>query len=617
MNRITWKERFQYWLDNLMAKGSGVLVGVLFLATTLVIVVLSIILCLIDRSHTVLLENFWISLMHVIDPGTITGAELTNGGFIILMSVATLCGIFITSILIGIITTGFEAKLTSLSKGTSRVLEKNHTVILGYNSGIYTLLTELIAANENQKDGCIVILSEEDKAEIEEKISSYIGDTKTTRIIYRSGSISDPVMLSRCSIEQAKSIIINVEDDAITTKSVVAIHKYFNEIQHTATTPHIVSTVQQKDVFDAIQVMTQNNAEIILVTDTISRIIAQSCRQPGLSIVLLDLFDYGGDELYFECFPQLDGEVFADVMLYFDKAVVFGLVRNNKVILNPPSETILESSDQLILFMEDDHAVSPQKIVKEDCHLLYAIQEAKQLTEKLLIIGSNTMLESILLELDQYYTAEAQVIIADHTPENAWQNINHEFQYIQCQYISCDTTKRTVLEEILTEDINHVLVLSNEQVDLEQSDAEILMKLIYLSDIIKQQQYHCNITSEMSLVSNQKLAEGITDNDLVVGSNILNLILAQVSENRQLCGLFQELLSYEGNEIRMEKASNYFQLDKEMNFYQATEIMKKNHRILIGYKSQVGTSFQVVMNPLKSERFQFHEMDDVICISKW
>ncbi len=43
-------------------------------------------------------------------------------------------------------------------------------------------------------------------------------------------------------------------------------------------------------------------------------------------------------------------------------------------------------------------------------------------------------------------------------------------------------------------------------------------------------------------------------NDFIVGSTITNLIIAQISENRKLALLFEDLLDANGSELHMKKA---------------------------------------------------------------
>ena len=60
-----------------------------------------------------------------LDPGS--AAEDTGGFRRFISAAVTMCGIFIISILIGVLTTGMEGKLAELRKGRTQVIETNHT----------------------------------------------------------------------------------------------------------------------------------------------------------------------------------------------------------------------------------------------------------------------------------------------------------------------------------------------------------------------------------------------------------------------------------------------------------------------------------------------------------
>src|SRR5436190_2001409 len=78
----------------------------------------------------------WMNLMRLLDAGTMGGDD-GSGPFLASMLAVTFCGIFVTSILIGTITSGIEAKLDELRKGRSHIIESNHTVILGWSEQIF------------------------------------------------------------------------------------------------------------------------------------------------------------------------------------------------------------------------------------------------------------------------------------------------------------------------------------------------------------------------------------------------------------------------------------------------------------------------------------------------
>lgn len=57
----------------------------------------------------------------------------------------------------------------------------------------------------------------------------------------------------------------------------------------------------------------------------------------------------------------------------------------------------------------------------------------------------------------------------------------------------------------------------------------------------------------MRSVDNQELATVAKVNDFVVGSIITNLMIAQISENRKLARLFEDLLDADGSELYMKR----------------------------------------------------------------
>jgi len=90
-----------------------------------------------------------------------------------------------------LLTTGISGRLDSLRKGRSLVVENGHTVILGWSPQIFTVLSELVIANQNQRRSAIAILADRDKVEMEDEIRARLGNTGTTRIICRTGNPID------------------------------------------------------------------------------------------------------------------------------------------------------------------------------------------------------------------------------------------------------------------------------------------------------------------------------------------------------------------------------------------------------------------------------------------
>ncbi|NCC68665.1 MAG: hypothetical protein EOM14_10835, partial [Clostridia bacterium] len=161
------KQKLKYRFDNLMAKGTGALIGSLALITFFTITLVSFVVWITGSAEGATFpELLWLGAQRSLDPGIVCG-DTGCAVFVSSMFVIALCGIFIFSTLVGLLTNGISLKLASLQKGHSRVIESNHTVILGWSNQVFTFLGELVEANSNRKDACVVIMSPLDKDKME------------------------------------------------------------------------------------------------------------------------------------------------------------------------------------------------------------------------------------------------------------------------------------------------------------------------------------------------------------------------------------------------------------------------------------------------------------------
>ena len=126
-----------------MSAGTIALIGWLAALSLVIIVVASLFIVIAGiapeggEQHG-FIETGWESLMRTLDWGTVGG---DNGWpYRIVMLVVTIAGIFIFSALIGVLSSGLEAKIAELRKGRSRVLEKGHTIILNWSPSLVDIL---------------------------------------------------------------------------------------------------------------------------------------------------------------------------------------------------------------------------------------------------------------------------------------------------------------------------------------------------------------------------------------------------------------------------------------------------------------------------------------------
>src|SRR3970040_337312 len=204
----TFHQRLRYQFDNLMSRGTPAMIGMLFVLSLLVVLIAGAVISITgfvqegESGRLSFGEAAWESLMRTLDSGTMGGDSGT--GFRVVMLFVTLGGIFVVSALIGVLNNAIEGQMERLRKGRSVVLESNHTVILGWSAQVFTILNELMTANENQTKARIVVLANKDKVEMEDDIRERVEVRGKTRIICRNGSPIDPSDLEIASPQRAK-----------------------------------------------------------------------------------------------------------------------------------------------------------------------------------------------------------------------------------------------------------------------------------------------------------------------------------------------------------------------------------------------------------------------------
>ncbi|MCJ7433747.1 MAG: hypothetical protein MUO77_09705, partial [Anaerolineales bacterium] len=354
-NKPTVKQRFQYFFDNFMSRGTGALIGGLAIVALIVILVAAAVISSSisfapagSEGPMSFLEAAWEGMMRTLDAGTMGGDE--GWGFRFIMFIVTVGGVLFVSALIGIINNGLEDKLDELRKGRSLVLESDHTLILGWSPQVFTIISELVLANESRKSGAvIVVLADQDKVEMEDAIRARVLDTKNTKVICRSGNPIDLTDLEIANPHQARSIIILAEGsdpDTHVIKSVLAITNNPNRREEPY---HIVTQIRNPKNIEVVKMIGQKDVvQPILANDLIARVVAQTSRQSGLSIVYTELMNFGGDEIYFKQEPGLSGKTYGDALQAYETSTVMGLRKvDGTIILNPKADSRVEPGDHL------------------------------------------------------------------------------------------------------------------------------------------------------------------------------------------------------------------------------------------------------------------------------
>jgi ion channel POLLUX/CASTOR len=630
MRKLTLADRLRYRFDNTISRGTVALIAWLFVLLAVLVLASSLVVyatglgCEAGGRSPGFLETLWLSLMRTIDPGGV-GGDQGSWPFLLSMLAVTAGGILVFSTLIGIIFTGIDNKLDELRKGRSFVVEKGHTVVYGWSLEVFSVVSELIVANESRPSSRVAVLAQKDKVEMEDEIRDRVGKTKNTRVVCRTGDPIDIDDLEIVNPHEARSIIVlppeGGEADSRVIKTILALT---NNPSRREEPYHIVSRVREPENLGIAQMVGGAEVELVPVDDLIARITAQTCRQSGLSVVYTDLLDFGGDEIYFHHEPRLVGRTLGETLAAYESCSVIGLrTGNDRIELNPPMETDVTAEDALILIAEDDSAIVLSKDTdpEVDAGVIRKPRPRIEKPERTLVLGWNDRAPTMIAHLDRYVPPGSEVTVVAH--EGA--GLPTRFDELAHQTVSVrtgNTSDRRTLDALEVPSYDHIIVLSYfDGSGSDDADSRTLVSLLHLREIAERSGRSFSIVSEMLDDRNRELAEIARADDFIVSDRLVSLMMCQVSENKEYAAVVEELIDPEGSEVYLKPADEYVESGVPLSFYTVVEAARRRGEMAVGYRvmAEAGDprkSYGVHLNPAKSRRIEFAEGDKVIVLAE-
>lgn len=618
--RVTLWDRARYAFDNSMSRGPSVLGWYLGAAVALIIAIFTLLLLLFGAgpSQNPVTAGYQV-LLHAIDTGTIAGDS--GNSYIVLQLLVTVLGIFIFSAFIGVIANAIDSRLTELRKGRSLVLEKDHTLILGWRESIFTVISELAIANESRTRGaCVVVLADEDKAMMDDSIRVRLPDLHGTRVVCRTGSPTVSADLDLVAHRAARSVIILRPDaddpDIQVIKTLLALTR------EPVAGRHIVAEIIQPHNLVAAQEAGKGAAEILGRDSIASRLIVQTSRQSGAARIYEELFDFCGLEIYQHRNPDLSGMTYGQVLLALEDCVVIGLVLAGSTILNPSAATVLTADDEVIAIAEDDAVLELGRRTSAavDEAAFAAPQPRPDPPETTLILGWSAKSPAVLRSLDDFAAigSSAEIVAPEPPREDQLKRLTSSLTNLRVSARHGDTTDPRLLDSLDLARFDRVVLICEGEDDWDLADGRVLLTLIHLRAIAERTGANFKIVSELMDEGDRDLAAVARVDDIVISEQVISYLLAQISENRNLAAIFDELLSADGAEIYMRPLADY--ISRPASF--ATIIAAGRDRgesvIGIGPAPQAGGAqgAGVRLGPPKSEVLDPADGGSVIVISE-
>ena len=626
-------ERTRYWFDSTLARGASALVGWLALLCLAVVVPVSAVVVWTDphapASATDRLAEVWRLTGETLRLGGVTGTPLR-----VMMSVLlALIALLYVSLLVGLITTALTERLTALRRGRSTVLEHGHTVVLGWSEQVFTVVGELVAANANQRRAVVVVLADRDKTAMEEALGSRVGPVGRTRLICRSGPTTDPAVVSLTNPATAGAVLVLPHDepdaDAEVVKTLLSLRAALSRREDgRGSRPSVVAAVRG-DRFQLAASLAAGRGGVVLESDTITaRMIVQTARRPGLSLVHRELLDFAGDEFYLVAEPALVGRPFGEALLAYATSSVVGLMRGETPLLAPPPDTPIRADDRILVISRDDDTVRLEDCAEsvEDAAMAFE-RSVSTRPERVLLLGWNRRAPLMLDELRRCVTPGSAVDVV--TTDGA--TSLHQLDGVDARSRGGpaitvhrgDVTRPEALRRLGIGSYDSVIALGRDSTPdgpADEPDNHTLVTLLLLQQLEETTGRELPVVTELVDDRNRVLAPVSPSADVIISGKIIGLLMAQISQNRHLAAVFEELFRAEGNGIHLRPSADYVRLDHETPYATVVAAARRRGECAIGYRehgtARQGPRYGLRVNPPKTERRRWTGRDEVVVIGK-
>jgi ion channel POLLUX/CASTOR len=648
MSATTLRERFRYRLDNFLAGGSGALFLSLVVAFTCAIggvLALRLVLAMvIEDDDTSPRRQAWIGFLQLTDPGNMAQDNETGTVYKVAAVVAGFTGVVIFSSLIAFLTTALNDAIGHLRKGHSRVVENDHTLVLGWGERVVEILNELAIANESEKDAAVVVLSGTDKEEMDEHLRLNFTKRRTTRVVTRHGSTASLAPLRHVNAERARAAIVlatcdaagstddKLASDAHVIKTVLALTSYMGE----GTTMSVVAEVFEPKNRQVVEDIAPGRVVVVDAEEMLAKIMVQTSRTSGLAVVYSELLSFDGCEIYFHK-AAWNGVSFGELQFRFKDGVPIGLRRaDGSVAVRPPPETVLGAEDEIIIVAQDDSSIAflPRVVVTPQ-ELVPTARRIERRKERLAVIGWSPKAPTVVREYAGYVLEGSSIDVVLHEPTD---ELLAELESarlavaptVELRILSLDPLDRDALAAIQPFSYDTVLVLRRNSAsghNAERVDAESLMVLLHLRrlrrDVPGGTWVPTKIITEVLDSANQDLIARAGVDDFIISERLVSMVFAQLSQEPRMKLVYDDLFEEDGSEIYVKPAWLYFeQLPVQVRFGDLMRVaQKRDGEVCIGFKLQAlqqdaTKNFGVSLVPPKDELVTLSPHDSLVVVAE-
>jgi len=341
-----------------------------------------------------------------------------------------------------------------------------------------------------------------------------------------------------------------------------------------------------------------------------------------LARVFSHILAFAGNEFYFsdgkDWMQELYGQRFADTCFRFESAVLIGIklahprVDENgyatSIILNPFGTDVIDEGDSLIFIAEDDDTYWPGDMKLTACGEAPEWSPPATPPTKTLLIGWRRDIQDMLIELDKFVSRGSTCMMLSDGPDiedrigeliDANCDPNEDLQNLQVIFEQQNPIFRRELERCNIHEFDSILVLTEERGgDGLSSDSRSMITMLLCRDLQKQawltnrsltvgKRIPCTKSVVIAEILDPRTADLIklaSVDDHIVSNEMISMALGQMSENRDMGILLENLFSPDDSEMHIKDVRAYAHDGETLSFLEIMTRARQNCEIAIGYQ---------------------------------
>lgn len=638
------KEKLKYRFEKYLNKGgSSIFISlfVVFIVLFVFIILMRAVILWIwpDLSYTdSFLDDIWYTWLQFTDPGNMNQDNLAPTWLKITTIMSGVVGVIILSMLIAFITTTLEKVFYNFRKGRGKVLEEDFTLILGWNERVVDIIRELMLANESEKDAAVVILSNEDKEEMEDLITKRIPNSLTTRIITTTGDFANINELKRINIEGAKSIILL----ANCSESASEDDKMFSDVQSIKAIMAIIACQGGKNEMPIIaEIFNEKKRDLIgyfedeniIALDSweiMGKLLVQTSLTSGLEMVYNEILSFDGCEIYFYK-ADWNKIAFGDLPMRFKDGIPLGVYNENDgMTLRPGKEYVMKQEDQILILAEDDSTIKFQpSSVHNVTEIKLVNSKLEQKQKNILILGWHNLAEIFINESEDYLLEGSTFDIHIKEPSDETISRIDELKELYKGFVitltDSDSLDLESLKAATPFNYDNVVILSQDSSEqrADKIDSDTLIILLLLRKIKSELPLvHTKIITQVLNSENQEIITQTDVDDFIISNKLITMILAQLSEQPLIMKFYEDIFSEDGSEIYVKSISLYSDtFPIKTTFGDLIGLADQRNEICLGIRKgseskNANANFGVTLNIDKNEALILNEDDFLVVLSE-